>query len=97
MRLILLFLLVWGVFAEESANGFRGYKVYRLKPTTGDQNDLLLNLVKSRDLDFWSEPNKVGFPVDIMVKPDDQDIFEKVMLMNEMKPETFVEDVQEYI
>lgn len=95
MKLILLFLFVWGVCAEEPENGYGGYKVYRMKPVTRDHNELLMNLVKSKDLDFWSDPNDAGLPVDIMVKPNDQNIFERVMLKNEITFEIFVEDVQE--
>lgn len=94
MKLIFLFLLAaWGVCAEDVAR-FDGYKVFRMSPETHEQNNLLLNLATSDDLDFWTEVNNAGIPVDVMVKPEDQKAFTNAMLKNGMNPEVYIEDVQ---
>ncbi|XP_077301298.1 zinc carboxypeptidase-like [Arctopsyche grandis] len=97
MKLIFLFLLAaWSVCAEDVAR-FEGYKVFRMSPKTQEQKDLLLNLATSDDLDFWTEVNNAGIPVDVMVKPEDQKAFTNAMLKNGMNPEIFIEDVQSLI
>lgn len=95
MKLIFLFLLTaWGVCAEDTKT-YDNYRVYRIQPLTRANNEFLINLSQSLELDFWTDPNRVGNPVDVMVKPSDHKIFENTILKNGMTTEVLIENVQE--
>lgn len=96
MKLIFLFLLTaWGVCAEEPKATYDNFRVYRMQSLSRANNEFLINLSQSLKLDFWSDPNRVGNPVDVMVKPSDHKMFENTMLKNGMVPEILIENVQE--
>lgn len=96
MRVLILFALFYcGNSAPQGS--YQGFKVFRILPTTDDQNSFLEDLVnKDSTLDFWAEPNPTGIPVDVMVPPQQQYDFTRKMEDMGLNVEVFIEDVQEY-
>lgn len=95
MRLTFLLLFAaLAVFVNCDKIRYDGHKVYRISPKTKSQNEVLLKLGKTRSYDFWTQVNKAGLPVDIMVKPEDQNAFKDEILKNGMNPDVYIEDVQ---
>lgn len=95
MRLIFLILFATlAVFVDSDKIRYDGHKVYRISPKTKGQEEVLLKLGKSRSYNFWTGINNAGLPVDIMVKPEDQDAFKNEISKNGMNPDVYIEDVQ---
>lgn len=93
----LIFLLFGACFvAACSAETFDGFKVYRLKPFTQEQKNLLASLEnEAESLDFWNGVNNAGLPVDVMVKPEEQTQFLAKMIQYGIPAEVMINNVQE--
>ena len=61
---------------------FRGYKVLRAVPDTGERLKVLQGLVDDPALDFWTLPANVLIPVDIMSPPENLDALEGTLKDN---------------
>lgn len=93
--------LIYLVFVLFFVNGdpakFRldSYKVYRMTPSNKNQSDLLFKLQKEViELDFWTDVNKAGIPVDIMVPPEIQETFVRLMKDSNIEIKEMIEDIQ---
>lgn len=56
---------------------FYSYKVYKVFAESPEHSLFLRNLEVNPKYDFWSEVNRRGKPVSVMVAPEEQAIFEK--------------------
>lgn len=93
MKIVLL--LVLSAVCLAASETYEGYKVYRMYPKTEEQKSFLRSLEDSDELDFWAEVRRIDTPVDVMVKPKDQQKFVMAMQGSGMEPEVFIDDVQE--
>lgn len=95
--LVFSLFFVNGDVNENSQNSFQSFKVYRVIPSNTNQSDFLYNLQNEMtDLDFWTDVKKAGFPVDIMVSPDMQEDFVKMMKDNNIESGKMIDDIPKY-
>lgn len=85
------------LFVNGDPTRFRldSFKVYRMTPSNKNQTDLLYKLQKEViELDFWTDVNKAGIPIDIMVPPEIQEVFVKLMTDNHIEIREMIGDIQ---
>lgn len=48
-------------------------------------------------LDFWTQPNGIGHPVDVQVPPEYLSVLKEIFDENDLKYYTMVDDLQEWV
>jgi len=84
-------------FPKRERKSYEGYKVIEVTPTTERQLHTLHKLTRNVNLDFWTEPRKVGVPVKIMVAPSVLDTMRLLMSAADLHVSVVNENVQEGI
>lgn len=87
------------VVASAASDRFDNYRVYSLKIENEVQRESLeaVRKVLTKPVDFWKGSNQVSAMADIMVAPEDQTIFEDMLLAENFKWQLKIENVQELI
>lgn len=75
--------------------GFYRYKVYEVTPSAEEQVALLQPLTLNDDFDFWSDLRKPGYKTTIMVSPEAQESFTKLLQESDIANEVVIEDVEQ--
>ena len=92
--LLLVACLALSAFAQESGRvRYDGYKVLRTEKLTKTNVELLQNLQKEQDLDFWQDPI-VSRSADIMVSPEGLPAFEAFLKAHGIQFSVMIEDFE---
>ena len=78
------------------AKSYNDYKVYRSYPKNNDEVDFIQSFESQGNYDFWTDLKK-GEPVEIMVSPENERIFENKLSTRGIKHEVIISDVQQLI
>lgn len=73
---------------------YEGYKVYEVQPKSFEENKALQDLQSNGEYDFWTDINKVGNPVLIMVSPQNQYAFQNYLLANGISNNIIINNVE---
>lgn len=71
------------------------YKVYGVIPSTEEQAALLQPLTLNHEFDFWSDLRRPGYKTSIMVSPEAQESFTKLLQENNIPYELEIQDVEQ--
>lgn len=92
--LILALCLIVGAFGQITR--YNGYTVYRLVPKTWDQLQYLHDLsLTTTELDFWTYPTGLNQTVDIMLSPQQKEIYGAVFRALKIEQSVMIKDVEE--
>ena len=91
--LLIVAFLALSAFAQETRVRYDGYKVLRTEKLTQNNVELLQNLQKEQDLDFWQDPIP-SRSADIMVSPEGLPAFEAFMKANGIQFSVMIEDFE---
>ncbi|KAF7988451.1 hypothetical protein HCN44_001024 [Aphidius gifuensis] len=84
--------------ASGHKENYRNYKVFRISPTTFEQNALLHKLSELSDgYSFWNGPTIVNTTSDLMVSPEKINEFENLMKISQTNYSVHIDDVEELI
>ncbi|CAG9856924.1 unnamed protein product [Phyllotreta striolata] len=99
MKLVLLIPLGLLAFARGDFVKYDDYTVYKAIPENENQLATLKSLQHdiTFQLDFWTEPKKVGIPVDIMVPPERKEYVQDTFERHQIKYDVMIENVQSRI
>lgn len=85
-------------FPTEAEERFDNYTVYRITPKTDYAVEILQDWHdKQNEFDFWLPVKGVGTPVDIMIPPKHNSIFEKLTDTEDMNIKRMIRNVQDLI
>uniref|UniRef100_A0A1L8DQZ2 Zinc carboxypeptidase A 1 n=1 Tax=Nyssomyia neivai TaxID=330878 RepID=A0A1L8DQZ2_9DIPT len=94
--LLLVFIVIVEFSRSERAR-FDNFKVFTVEVDNDAQLQILRELEKVSNYDFWKEPTKVGRSADIMVPPHKTSEFEEVMKSLNFRTDLKISNVQELI
>lgn len=93
MKVLVGTLLIFVGIAADSVT-YEGYKVYEVQPKSFEENKALEALKSKEEYDFWTDINKVGNPVLIMVSPQNQYAFQNYLLANGISNNVIIDNVE---
>ncbi len=98
VKKILIITLILNLYVNASGKVYNGYKIYDVSLKSEDDFTTLKNLYETdgekRELDFLSLHKNLNDDVRIMVKPDEQNFFEKFLDEKNLKFQLKSENVQ---
>ncbi|XP_018567158.1 carboxypeptidase B [Anoplophora glabripennis] len=97
MKGLVILLLFLEPLLSGAVTNYDSYKVYQVTPQSMDEALALKTFENNGYFDFWSSLRSVGAPVDIMVNPIAQDMFEDFLQNYNIKYDVLIENVQETI
>lgn len=92
-EIFLLIVVTTAINAEYVS--YKNYKVYKIVPGSDYEVQILTDLRKQNQYDFWSDIVAIGSDVRIMVAPGKQAEFENYFKSAEIPTRVVIEDVQE--
>ncbi|KAJ8922113.1 hypothetical protein NQ315_004047 [Exocentrus adspersus] len=82
---------------SEAITDYENFKVYRVTPKSVDEAELIKSFENDIYFDFWTDMRAIDAPVDIMVHPETQDMFEDALQSYNVTYDILIENVQETI
>ncbi|KAF5301247.1 hypothetical protein FQR65_LT00947 [Abscondita terminalis] len=96
MRLLLVLCAALAVVAAEHVS-YDGFKVFRVHPKTQTQLELLVKLSKNSFVDFWSSLRSTSHPIDVMINPKYENVFNFMLSLYRIENEVLIENVESVI